>query len=235
MDDSPSARVSENGVRHKGGNNGRIDGTDWAAGRKRALTPALILNLRQALLTGVPRNSAAALCHIAPSTLYVLLNTGRRDLARGNPSKEAKLLCVVESAEAEFQQQMINCVRRCGEGGIIQVPVRQADGSPVLDADGQPQMREVYQKPRWEASAWALERRFAETWGKKSELAVTHTERAAAREELDNDPGAVITLYQQAKALLQAAEDLQAERARKRAEQQAQLAIVPPEDDELEK
>jgi hypothetical protein len=191
--------MDENGVFPK---NNRIEGWEYSTGRKSKLTPRTLIDLQNALVLGLPRKAACSLVRISPETLHEWLTQGRRDLAKGNHNtKEARALIAVEWAESEFQRRQIQMIQRSGQGGMVQVPVHQADGTPVLDNNGQPVMREVFLKPRWDAAAWSLERRFPDSYGKRDEVTV-HTDSRPGSTLSSEEPDKVISLYEQARALL---------------------------------
>lgn len=169
---------------------------------------------------------------ITPETLHQWLSQGRRDVANGSHyTKEARVLIAIQWAESEFQRRQLQTIKRCSEGGVILVPLRNADGSPVLDENGQPRMREVHERAKWEAAAWTLERRFADQYGKRNEINVNHTEGRNNATLSSDQPDQIINLYEQARALLEAARELAKERARCRLEAQDPPALNPPEDE----
>lgn len=176
----------------------------------------------RAALWRFPSQTLSGLARSRPRIQYSTFNdwitAGRRDLSRGYASKEAKLLVAIEAAEALCQDRLIKRIQQAGEGGIVRVPVRQPDGSPVLDKQGQPVTTEQFIRPRWEAAAWTLERRFPDSYGKRNEVNVTHNDSRPRSTLSSEEPDKVISLYEQARALLEAAREMAKERARRRLE-----------------
>jgi transposase-like protein len=182
----------------------------------------------------VSRKAAAQASGVRPNTLYEWIRRGGHAIARGDVNdRHARLVMAMEQAEGEAQARLVGRVWELGAGGMIEVPLLDESKRPVLDEEGKPVTQIIYEKPRWEALAWLLERRFPQDFGRHQGITVTRQERPAT-ENLTDEPGKVITLYQQARALLEAAEQLQAERARKRLEAQAQVLIPPVKDEPAE-
>lgn len=130
------------------------------------LTESLIEDISLLLRRGCYVESASAACGISKDTFYRWLKNGKRP--EGNRLEKLLSDAVMRSlAEAEARDLEIIDKAAHGSPDVIET---DPDGNPVLDSDGRPIVIEYGLRPNWRASAWRLERKFPERWGRKSKV-----------------------------------------------------------------
>ena len=150
------------------------------------LTDDRVERIVGALLQGGSKRSAATAAGVDAYTLYDWLRKGRRDLALGRfGTPYIKLLHEVEKAEGDAELEAVSTIRALGRGGIVSVPVLDELRRPVRNKRGEVQTELVYERPRWEALAWFLERRFPGEWSRQSTLNVATQD--FGRQELSDE------------------------------------------------
>lgn len=128
------------------------------------LTDKLIQELTLLLKRGAYVESAAAACGISKDTLYRWLKKGKRD---ENQSLEKKLSDAVMIAMAEAEMKDLEVIDKAAQGSPDKF-LTDENGKLILDGRGKPIIEEFGLTPNWKASAWRLERKFPERWGRKS-------------------------------------------------------------------
>jgi hypothetical protein len=112
-----------------------------------------------AVRNGVPRETAARLAGVAPSTLFLWLSKGQ-----GSTSRYSEFLESVERAGAEAEEEALEVIRQAARGGAVLGTRRytKRDGTPVVE--------ETRAKPDWQAAAWYLERAHRDSWTKTDRI-----------------------------------------------------------------
>lgn len=132
------------------------------------LTQQLIEDISLLLRRGAYIESAAAACGISKDTLYRWLKNGKRD---ENQSLEKKLTDAVMKAMAEAEMKDLEVIDKAAQGSSDKF-LADESGKLILDGRGRPIIEEVGMSPDWKASAWRLERRFPQRWGRKVDLQI---------------------------------------------------------------
>jgi transposase len=116
------------------------------AGRPSKLSRPVRDRLIEALTTGAYREAAATYAGIHVATLYRWLERGDADIKQGLRSEFRELCEAVKGAEAEFQLRALRQIDAAAERGA------------------------------WQASAWRLERKHPDSWGRKRAVEVVTSE-----------------------------------------------------------
>lgn len=129
------------------------------AGRPTKLTPELQKQYCELIALGVPRTHAARAVGIGVSTLMRWLADGEKQTrGRYKEFREA-----VESAEGACVAVYLDVIKSAAMG------IGQKDGIP-----------------QWAAAAWVLERRFAQWFGRKSEIKIDAPKEVDAMTEAEH-------------------------------------------------
>lgn len=144
-------------------------------GRKCKLTAEIIKEIQNVLLAGNYLDTAAAVVGISTSTLMLWLKTGRRERQRvtDNPrlrirSDMVQFVLLSDTVRRSMAISEINdleIIRKAARGGHTITEVTEE-----FDAQGRLIRRKAVTKmagPEWTASAWRLERRRTEKWGRR--------------------------------------------------------------------
>jgi hypothetical protein len=125
-------------------------------GRPDKLTDERAQTIVDAVRRGVPRETAARLAGVAPSTLFLWLSKGQQ-AASGRYSEFSE---AVDRAAAEAEETAIEAIRQAAQGGgmITTRTYTRKDGTVVEEI--------TRAKPDWSAAAWYLERAFRDRWSR---------------------------------------------------------------------
>lgn len=113
--------------------------------------------------------ASVAYCGISKDTFYRWLKEGARS-KENNLAK--KLSDAIWAAQAEAEMRDLNVIDKAALGSP-DILARDEAGNLLFDAQGFPIIQEYGLQPNWKASAWRLERRFPQRWGKKVKLDTT--------------------------------------------------------------
>jgi len=129
-------------------------------GRKPILTEEIIQNVVSVLRTGTYIETAIACVGISKDTFYAWLRRGARERRRLDNDKKAK-----PNKEEAIYLQLSDAVKKA----IAEAEIRNL---AMISQAGETQ---------WQASAWILERRFPERWGKKDIITQTGDNKITIR------------------------------------------------------
>jgi len=130
--------------------------------RKTKLTPALQQAIISAVAGGVPHAQAALLVDVPNATANEWRQRGEgRDPERPCTPLYAAYAAALQKAEAQFEARRLLRINQVAEGGVVihEKTTTYPDGRVV---------REVQRTaPQWQPSAWLLERRWPERYGRR--------------------------------------------------------------------
>jgi transposase len=147
----------------------------YPKGTSPKLTEELIEEIVLLLKRGAYIESAAAACGISKDSFYRWLKKGKRDV---NCSLEKKLSDAVIKALAEAELRDLDIIDKAAHGTPDKLATDD-EGNLILDSQGRPVITEYGLAPNWKASAWRLERKFPERWGRKTSVAMKETEESS--------------------------------------------------------
>jgi len=119
------------------------------AHKRYKLDDEMIEKLCQHIRAGNSYEGSAKACGIQKSTFFRWRRNGLDDIAAGNTDTlPARLYTATDIATGEWEASQIAVITRAGQG--------------MRDKNG-----EWIERPQWQASAWQLERRRPETYGRQ--------------------------------------------------------------------
>lgn len=130
------------------------------------LTEDTIEKVCELIRKGAYIETAVAYCGISKDTFYRWLKEGARTKEDTLTKKLSDALWV---AQAEAEMRDLNIIDKVALGSP-DVLARDEAGNILLDAQGYPVVQEYGLQPNWKASAWRLERRFPQRWGKNIKI-----------------------------------------------------------------
>lgn len=128
--------------------------------RPSKLTPARQRAICEGITSGLPKERAAQQAGVARSTFYDWQERGQT----AQTGKYRAFVDAVKKATADSEITLLNDVRRAASRGEV---IREIKSQ--YDTDNNKISETIFEKqiPRqWQASAWLLERRFPERWGR---------------------------------------------------------------------
>lgn len=128
------------------------------------LTEELIEKISEALKMGSYVETAVAYCGISKDTFYRWLRMAVKDDADG---MYRKLSDAIQRSWAEAEMRDLEVLNKAALGSPDRLEVDE-NGNVVIDSDGFPVVAEYGLAPNWRVSAWRLERKFPERWGRKA-------------------------------------------------------------------
>lgn len=134
------------------------------AGRPTKLTPEIAQRIEQAVAAGNYLETAAAFAGISKQTLYKWLRKG----ARAKSGEHRAFVDAVEKALAQAEVRDVANIARAASGyDVVRTKER-------ITTDGKVErMTETGREFSWQASAWRLERKYPDRWGRRVDVAVT--------------------------------------------------------------
>lgn len=155
-------------------------------GKPRAITDEKAGRIASMLERGHYLDTTLKLVGVGSTTFYRCVANGRSDIANGEiSSADARLVRLLDEAEARGEQNAIDLVRQAGEGWSERKTVTRTIKAP----DGVTDVEEtvVQEKRDWRAAQWLAERRFSKRWA--GNQLVTHDgEIRVKRLLLQDDP-----------------------------------------------
>lgn len=130
------------------------------------LTDELIEEISLLLRRGNYIETAVAACGISKDTFYRWLKDGKNDRS---DSLQKKLSDAVMKSLAEAEVRDLEVIDKAAFGSP-DIFAKDDEGNPLVDSSGNPIIEEYGLPPNWRVSAWRLERRFPDRWGKKTTL-----------------------------------------------------------------
>lgn len=143
----------------------------YPKGTSPKLTLELIEEISLLLRKGCYVETAAAACGISKDTFYRWLRSGKT----AKNSLEGKLSDAVLKSVAESELRDLEIIDKAAQGTADKLDTDE-QGNLILDSKGRPVVFEYGLPPNWKASAWRLERKFPDRWGRKTKV------------ELDTEP-----------------------------------------------
>lgn len=128
-------------------------------GRPTKLTPAVQQQVVNAIQAGNYIEVAAAHAGISRPVLYQWMKKGRAAQLRGEVTRCAEFVDAIEKALADGEVRDVALIARAASGIAAQI---DAQGNVIAPAIA----------PQWQASAWRLERRMPDKWGRRQRLDV---------------------------------------------------------------
>ena len=132
------------------------------------LTTQLIEDVCLLLRRGSYIESAAAACGISKDTFYRWMKNGKS--AQGN-NLEKELSYAVLKSLAEAEMRDLEVIDKAALGTPDRLALDE-NGKILIDTKGNAIVAEYGLSPNWKASAWRLERKFPDRWGRKSKMDV---------------------------------------------------------------
>lgn len=118
----------------------------------------------EALEIGNSREGAALYAGIGVSTLYHWLELGEADFANDRATEHREFREAAMRAEGLAEQTLVAEIRRAAAGQVVVKTVTNPE-------TGEREQVRVREGADWRAGAFILERRFADRWGKKVDVA----------------------------------------------------------------
>ena len=134
--------------------------------RVKKLNQKVIDSIMNNLRAGAYIETAVICAGVSKPTFYAWLKTANEHLAKGNTrSIFVKLLNAVERAQEESEMRDLLNIDQAAMGAKKQF-LKDDDGKYVKDDEGK--LIEVFEgrSPNWTASAWRLERKNPQRWGR---------------------------------------------------------------------
>jgi len=126
-------------------------------GRPSKLTADVQRQIVQAIQVGNYVETAAAFAGISKSVFYKWMKQGRAAQAKGRLTAHARFVDAVEKALADGEVRDLAIIAQAAQGR-----------SAILDAAGNVLQPAI--PAQWQASAWRLERRMPDKWGRRARL-----------------------------------------------------------------
>jgi transposase len=134
-------------------------------GRPIILTDELTQKICAAIQRGAHIETAVALCGIHKQTFYDWLKRGKKEPG----SIFERFTDAVNKAIAEGEMRDIMNIDQAAMGRKATY-LKDAQGKLILDGNGNPILESSALAPTWTASAWRLERKFPDRWGRKDRM-----------------------------------------------------------------
>ena len=136
--------------------------TRYMKGTSPKLTTELIEDLALLIRRGCYVETASAACGISKDTFYRWLRQGKNDEKN---TLERKLSNAVMMSLAEAEWRDVEVIDKAAHGTPDKL-LTDDNGKLILDSNGNAIVIEYGLPPNWKASAWRLERKFPERWGR---------------------------------------------------------------------
>ena len=130
------------------------------------LTKELISEISSALRSGCYIETAVAYCGISKNSFYRWLRLAKS--TKGN-TLHKELSHAIELAMAQSEMRDIEVIDKAAQGSPDKLAFDDK-GNLLLDSNGDPIILEYGLAPNWKASAWRLERRFPNRWGRNPRI-----------------------------------------------------------------
>ena len=147
-------------------------------GRRSVISPDLTEYICQALANGVPLNATLLGAGVSEPTFHRWMNEADNE---NNPNQHVyrEFREAVTRARANGQVDLAALIERHAHRRVkSQKAVKNADGTPVLDEDGNVQW-EITWESDWRAAAFILERSHPRPWGKRETVEVGQADAAS--------------------------------------------------------
>lgn len=130
------------------------------------LTEDLIEEISLLLRRGSYIETAVAACGISKDTFYRWLKDGKNE---SSDSLQKKLSDAVMKSLADAEVRDLEVIDKAALGTPDKIAT-DSEGNLILDANRNPVIEEYGLPPNWRVSAWRLERRFPDRWGRKAKI-----------------------------------------------------------------
>lgn len=151
-----------------------------AALSESTISPELIDQICEYIREGVPKKLVAQAVGISYATFlkWIRIGEGRESLKVGDITEYKIFVKKLGQAEALAKIDYIRLMKKAAEGGIV------LSEKETTSKTGEKQIDKKYSSPSWMASAWYLERRDTEHFGKKHLLEEITNDEEKVDEEI---------------------------------------------------
>jgi transposase len=138
----------------------------YKKGTSPKLTIELIEDIALLIRRGCYVETASAACGISKDSFYRWIKQGKND---DNETLGRKLSDAVMISLAEAEWRDVEVIDKAANGTPDKL-LTDDNGKHILDSNGNAIVLEYGMPPNWKASAWRLERKFPERWGRQTKI-----------------------------------------------------------------